>query len=319
MNVLILSAAAKVPLVRAFIEAAHAREGKVFAADLGADNAAMFEADHALVLPRSDAPDFIDTLVRVCGANQIGLIVPTRDSELGVLSAAKPTFVDAGVTVMAPGAAALAICQDKRRFVEFCASRGLATPHTYAAGEPPMRFPVFVRPVRGSGGKGAGRVDTLADLPTGRDLLVQDLATAPEYSIDALMDFSGRPLQAVARRRLVVRDGEAVKSRTEDLADLVDQALGLCSALGLVGHNVVQAFHSSEKGVQFIEINPRFGGASNLSIQAGLASPERILQMLAGEDVEAARERPIVHGLTMLRHAEDRFVTEADLAAVLER
>ncbi len=319
MNVLVLSAAAKVLLVRAFAEACHARGGRVFAADLGPDNAALFEADRAVILPRSDAPDFTDTLLQFCRENRIGLLVPTRDSELAVLAAAKARFAEAGVAVLAPDPEALEVCQDKRRFVEFCAARGLATPRTYAIGEHPPGFPVFARPVRGAGGKGAGRVETLDDLPDGHDVLVQDLVTAPEYSIDVLLDLSGRPLQAVARQRLVVRDGEAVKSRTEALPDLVAQSLALCGALGLVGHNVVQAFHSSETGVQFIEINPRFGGASNLSIQAGLASPHRILQMLAGEDAEAARERPIVHGLTMLRHAEDRFVTEADLAAVLER
>ena len=40
MNVLILSAAAKVLLVRAFGAACHAREGQVFAADVGPDNSA---------------------------------------------------------------------------------------------------------------------------------------------------------------------------------------------------------------------------------------------------------------------------------------
>lgn len=318
MNVLILSAAAKVLLVRAFAEAAHARGGKVFAADLGADNAALFEADQAVILPRSDAPDFIDTLTRFCADHAIRLVVPTRDSELGVLASAKSGLAKAGVTVLAPGSHALGVCQDKRRFVAFCAAQGLGTPRTFAQDELPASFPVFVRPVSGAGGKGARRVESALDLPEGEDLLVQAFATAPEYSIDVLLDLAGRPLQAVARRRLLVRDGEAVKSQIEDAPGLVDAALALCGALGLIGHNVVQAFYAPETGAQFIEINPRFGGASNLSIQAGLGSPERILQMLEGR-TEAADLRPITVGLTMLRYAEDRFVTDTDLAAVLER
>ena len=129
------------------------------------------------------------------------------------------------------------------------------------------------------------------------------------------MSLDGAPLQAVARRRLQVQDGEATKSRTQDVPALTDQALKLCAALGLVGHNVVQAFHD-DAGTRFIEINPRFGGASNLSIQAGLASPERILQMARGQDVEAARPRAIAYGLTMLRYSQDRIVTDAELAAL---
>lgn len=319
MNVLVLSAAAKVMLVRAFGEAAHARGGQVFAADLGPDNAALFEADRAVLLPRSDAPEFADTLAQFCAEHRIGLVVPTRDAELTALSAARVRLAGLGTIALAPAPAALESCQDKRRFVEVCAAQGLSTPRTYAPGETPDRFPVFVRPVRGAGGKGARRVDTPEALGSDGDLLVQALETAPEYTVDVLLDLTGKPLQAVARRRLAVRDGEAVKSRVEDLPVLAAQALSLCAALGLVGHNVVQAFYTPEGGARFIEVNPRFGGASNLSIRAGLASPERILQMVAGEGEAAAAPRPIAYGLTMLRYAQDRFVTDADLAAVMER
>lgn len=319
MNVLILSAAAKVLLVRAFAEAAHARCGRVFAADLTTDNAALFEADHAVLLPRSDAPGYRDALVRCCADREIKVVVPTRDAELGVLADARADLAAVGATAVVAGRAALELCQDKRRFAQACAEQGLATPRTYAAGETPERFPVFVRPVRGAGGKGARRIDTAEQLPSGEDLLVQDLETAAEYTVDVLMDLAGQPLQAVARQRLLVRDGEAVKSKVADMPDLTDPALRLCAALGLVGHNVVQAFHTPGEPPRFIEINPRFGGASNLSIRAGLASPERLLQMIQGAHDDAAAPRPIAYGLTMLRYAEDRFVTEAELAAVAGR
>ena len=316
MNVLILSAAAKVLLIRAFGAACHARDGQVFAADLGPDNAALFEADGAIILPRTDAAEFPDALAQVCAARQIRLVVPTRDAELAVLAAAQGRLEASGVAVLVPGATALDICQDKRRFVAFCTAKGLATPRTYAVGETPAQFPVFVRPVQGAGGKGAIAVTRPEDLPDDADLLVQDLETAPEFTVDVLCDLEGRPLQAVVRRRLSVRDGEAVKSRVEAVPDLEAQAMALCGALGLVGHNVVQAFYASERGARFIEVNPRFGGASNLSIQAGLASPERILQMLAGQGEAAAAPRVITQGLTMLRYAEDRIVTASELAAL---
>lgn len=316
MNVLILSAAAKVPLVRAFGEAAHARGGNVLAADLGPDNAALFEADGAVILPRSDTRGFADALAKACAAHAVRLVVPTRDAELPMLAAARDRLAGEGVTALVASPDALQLCQDKRRFTDFCAAEGLATPHTYAPGEAPERFPVFVRPVTGAGGQGARRIDRAEDLRPGENLLIQALETDPEYTVDVLLDLSGRPLQAVARRRLQVRAGEAVKSRVVDAPELEEQALALCAALGLVGHNVVQAFHAPGRPPRFIEVNPRFGGASNLSIRAGLASPERILQMVEGRGAEAAAPRPIAYGLTLLRYAEDRFVTEADLAAL---
>jgi carbamoyl-phosphate synthase large subunit len=316
MNVLILSAGAKALLVRSFAEAAHARGGRVFAADLSPDNAALFEADQAILLPPSDTPAFETALLEACAAHNIDLVAPTRDGELAALAALKGRLAAIGATALVADDAALAICRDKRRFVDFCRDHGFAAPATYGLGERPQRFPVFVRPVAGAGGKGARIVADAADLGPTDDLLVQALETAPEYSVDVLMDLSGRPLQAVARRRLLVRDGEAVKSRVEAAPALTDKALALAAAVGLIGHNVVQAFYAPEIGPRFIEINPRFGGASNLSIQAGLASPERLLQMLQGHGEAAAAPRPITLGLTMLRYSQDRLVSEAELAAL---
>ena len=316
MNVLILSAAAKVLLVRAFREAAAPLGGRVFAADLTPDNAALFEADQAILLPPSASPGYGPALEKACADHAIRLVVPTRDADLPILAGLKPALAARGVTVLVADAAALETCQDKAAFVAFCAVHGLATPKTFAPGVTPDAFPVFVRPRTGAGGRGARRIDRAEDLPMDEDLVVQAFETAPEYSIDVLMDLVGRPLQAVARRRLQVRDGEAVKSRTEDLPVLTGQALQLCAALGLVGHNVVQAFYSPEAGARFIEINPRFGGASNLSIKAGLASPERIVQMVAGETARAAQARAVTYDLTMLRYSEDRILDAAALAAV---
>ena len=74
-----------------------------------------------------------------------------------------------------------------------------------------------------------------------------------------------------------------------------------------MGHSVVQAFWSEQNGPRLIEVNPRFGGASTLSIRAGLDSPRRIIGMLRG-DPAAYLNGPIKVGLVMHRVAEDVFV-----------
>jgi carbamoyl-phosphate synthase large subunit len=88
-------------------------------------------------------------------------------------------------------------------------------------------------------------------------------------------------------------------------------ALDLCARLGCIGHNVVQAFYRRETGPLLIEVNPRFGGASNLSIRAGLDSPSRIIALLAGE--KPRNPRPIRFGLTMLRYSEDMIIEDAEV------
>ena len=320
VNVLILSASAKVLLVAAFREAVAPLGGQVVAADVTPDNAALLAADHAALLPRDDDPRFAPALIDLCRQQRIGLVVPTRDGELCLLARLADGLRTVGATALVAAAPALAMCQDKRRFVAFCQENGLPVPRTWAPGERPDAFPVFVRPICGAGGRDAGPIATAEafDLATpGREMLVQERVRGQEYTVDVLMDLAGRPLQAIARTRLALRAGEAVKSRVEDRPDLAALGLSICTRLGLVGHNVVQLF-DTPAGPQLIEVNPRFGGASNLAIRAGLDSPARIVQLLTGRHTEAVASRPIRFGLTMLRHASDLLI-DADALAHLGR
>ena len=317
MNVLILSAAAKVLLVEAFRDAVADRSGRVFAADIAPDSAALHVADQGLILPRSHEPGFIPALKRVCREYRIGLVVPTRDAELPVLSPWRNELAAGGTTILVASPETIALCQDKRRFAAFCRTEGFPIAHTYEPDEMPARFPVFVRPITGAGGAGARRIDNVAqwrDLGAERTgLIIQDCIEADEYTVDTLMDLEGRPIQAVARRRLLVRGGEAQKSRVEDAPALTDLALAIGARLRLVGHNVIQCFRGGSDALNLIEVNPRFGGASNLSIVAGLDSPRRLVALALG-DRSASAPRPIRYGLGMLRYSRDVIVEPDDIA-----
>lgn len=315
-NVLITACGAKVALVRAFRRAATARGSRVYAADVSDLAVAQYEADVPIRLPPWGGPEYGEVVMTVCRQNDIGLLVPTADRELEYLLPIAESLRQMGVSVLLPSAKGLAVCRDKSAFVSFCQKHGFPVPMTWALDETPSRFPVYVRPRAGQGGLGVGLVKTPSLLCALRqemsDLVIQEYIDDPEYSVDLLMDLEGHPLQAVARRRLVVHGGEAQVSQVERQDALTDQVMALGHALGLVGHNVVQAFYSPGKGIRFIEVNPRFGGASNLSIEAGLDSPARLLALAAGD--ESAREpRPIRYGLTMLRHGEDRFLMPAKI------
>ena len=307
MNVLITSAAAKVLLVQAFQHAAAPHGGKAFTADVVETCAAGLFADRHFTVKRIDAPGAREELLDLCATHAVRLIVPTRDGELPFFAEHKAAFAARGVTVLVPDETRLAVCQDKRRFGEAITAAGLAAIPLVdpASGA----FPLFVRPATGAGGRGAMRINSaseLAALGPLDDVLVHPFIAAPEYSIDLLMDIEGAPLQAVVRERKQVVTGESKITTVIDHPALESQTLKLGKALGLVGHNTVQAFDDPQRGPLFIEVNPRFGGASNCSIEAGLQSPARILALLAGDD-SARLPRSIRHGLTMYRYAQDVF------------
>lgn len=306
-NVLVTSAAAKVPLIQGF-QSALQGAGRVFSADITADCAAAHLSDGHFVVARNDVPGALDQLLELCVSNEIGLVVPTRDGELPGLAAVRERFAARGVFIHVALPETVAICQNKRVFSHFLTTRGLPPVPLLDPAASNLAFPVFVRPVSGSAGRGARAVGSrreLEDALAMDDCLVHPLIKAPEYSIDLLMDLEGRrALDAVCRERIQVVAGESKISRVTYLPELAAMVKRVGEALRLVGHNTVQAFLDPDRGPLLIEINPRFGGASNLSIQAGLASPRRILQMLQG-DAAACRPADIDIGATMFRYPQD--------------
>lgn len=306
-NVLITSAAAKIPLIQSFQKALQGK-GKVFSADISSDCAAAHLSDGHFVVKRLDAPGAIEQLLALCAQKAIGLIVPTRDGELAGLAAARERFAAQAVCVLVASPETIAICQNKRIFSRFLQDHCLPSIPLLDPKASDISFPVFVRPVYGAAGRGARSVESaheLTSLLSGNDYLVHPLIEAPEYSIDLLMDLSGKhALDAVCRERLQVVAGESKISRVVDLPALSALVKRLGETLGLVAHNTVQAFLDPQHGPLFIEINPRFGGASNLSIQAGLASPRRILELLHNDSL-AYQPATIAIGATMFRYAQD--------------
>jgi carbamoyl-phosphate synthase large subunit len=312
-NVLITSAARKVLLVRAFRAAmAGLGVGRVLAADLSPWAVALLEAEGVVSLPRTDDAGFGDALDRACATDGIGLVVPTRDDELPVMAALRDRLATAGTVILVSSEDAVAACRDKLRFAEAAAAAGFECPRTV---QPPVRdFPVFVKPRIGAGGRGAGIVATPEGLARARDAiladggepLTQEVVEGTEFTVDVFIDRDGRPISCVPRERVVVVAGESVVSRTVRDEELSDATLRLCGALELTGHLTVQALRTPER-IVFLEINPRYGGASNLGFAAGAPTPEYAIRSARGERQEPRLGRYDV-ALVMLRYADDRFV-----------
>ena len=291
--------------------------GRVIAADVDRQAAALYEADAGVLIPRTDDPGFVDALLELCGREAIGLVIPTRDGELPAFAAAADRFAAAGTFVLVSPPGAIERCQDKRAFVDAVAAAGLETPRLIDA-PGPGEFPVFVKPRRGAGARGAGAAADAAALAAmradlGGDAIVQELIKAPELTVDTFLDLDSRPISCVARERLVVVAGESVVTRTVADPELVDATLRLCTLLGLVGHVTVQAFRLPDR-ITFIEINPRYGGAATLGFEAGAPTPEFALRLARGETLEP-RLGTYEVGLTMLRSSSDRFLRAGELLA----
>jgi len=156
--------------------------------------------------------------------------VPTRDEELPIFAEHRDRFARAGARVMVAPPGVIATCQDKIRFLDACASAGVATP---ARVEPAgtAAYPLFVKPRFGKGGRGARRVDGPEELAHALrrfpDAVVQEFVEAAEFTVDLFADFEGRVLSAVPRERVVVFGGESFVSRVVKSPEIVAAATRL--------------------------------------------------------------------------------------------
>lgn len=318
MNILISSASRKVGLVRAFQSAlARLGGGSVIAVDTSPFSPALYAADRHFLVPASTEPGFVEELLRICRMEQIRVIVPSRDEELPVFAEARERFETRGVRVIVPSSQTLSICQDKLAFVRFCREHGFGIPHTYDIDQRyNARFPLFVKPRFGKGGKGAQRVLNNAELNAlngeSSDWVVQEYIDCPEYTIDLFSDFDSRVVSVVPRLRILVVGGESYVSRTSKKEEhLISEAARLALELRLVGHNTIQCFWDGVQ-MKFIEVNPRFGGGAALGFAAGADTPVMLLRLVAG-DALPSRIGEYEADLVMLRFTEDFFFSAGAL------
>lgn len=298
MNILIASANDKRALIEQFRSALQALglKGKVIAADSRDDAPAARYADRFVRQPEDNAADYAQQWLDLCGDIPVDLLVPTRDAELPAMTALKPAMAAINTRLLVAPLVALEVCLDKIRFYEFCMQHGFPVLPRIDVPDK-SALPAFARFRVGEGSRSAFAVRSLKAWPErADDYLVQPWCRDREFSVDVLFSLAGKPLQAVVRERIEVVNGESVMTRVVDHPVMEELALKLCSKLGIIGPAVVQCFDSPQHGPRLIECNLRFGGASMVSVSAGLDSCERILLDVMGKTEQAEMARNIHYG-----------------------
>jgi hypothetical protein len=130
-----------------------------------------------------------------------------------------------------------------------------------------------VKPVNGQGSVGLTFCDThnmikAAVQSATSEILVEEYIDGIEYTVDVVC-YNGELINAVPRKRLKVRGGEVVVAQVEMNRQIIEIARRLCAALA---ESMVFNFQVIATGGKlfFIEMNPRFGGGSDLTIAAGV-------------------------------------------------
>lgn len=318
MNVLITAAGRRTSLVRAFADEAHKRDGLVYASDVDGLAPALYLADEAVRTRHTEDPGYIADLLEVVERHEIKLVVPTIDADLPILASSQASFAALGCRLAVSAASFVDITRDKHQTGVTFGAAGIHVPWSWLppvaqVGDLPPR--VFAKPRRGSASQDqyhVAREELDGVLPLVSDPIVQEVLTGSEITIDALLDFDGRPIHFVPRFRLRTLGGESVQGVTLEhdagVEDWIERVLRLCSRLGAMGPLTIQAFQTAH-GLVLSEINPRFGGGFPLALAAGGAYAAWLLDMVEGRQVPP-RLRAYESGLYMTRYNVEHFTRQ---------
>lgn len=314
-RVLISSAAAKIPLLKAVRDALQHHAGEdadvaVIAGDAAPDVISAYFADEFWQMPRlSELAG--EALLADLRARDIHAVIPTRDGELAFWAARREELAAAGIAVMVANPAAVEACTDKVRFAERLEDINLpAIPTELKVCE--GEYPRVVKERFGAGSRGIGlnlsRAQAAEFAERMDQPIFQPFIEGEEFSIDAYFTRQGKCHGAIARRRMLVIGGESKITETVDDPHLLDLCRDTGEYLGLDGgHAVFQVIYTPQGHAYVVECNARFGGASSLSLAAGLPSFRWFLEEAeTGAPITPFTPAPVP--LRQVRYSEDLLI-----------
>lgn len=302
-----------------------AGKGTVVATDNWSVAPAIFLADKQYMVPKIHDDAYIPTVLDICRKENIKAVATFIDPEIEILAANRELFIAEGVLPLCPTRETARLCFDKYQMYLHMKSHGVRTVLTYdsigsfskglEAGE--ISFPVFIKPVSGSGSVGARRVDTMPELEMlfseGRfSYIIQELMTGGDCDADVYVDcISHKPVAAFSKRKIETRIGGASKTISFKDPALFEFIEEVCSVLELSGPCDMDFFYKDGK-YYLSEINPRFGGAYLHAYGAGVNFVDLICK-----NIDGVENQPAIgaydEGVLMLMYDDVVITTEKEL------
>lgn len=245
---------------------------------VGTDNKSTAPAlqmcDVQCVVPRITEPGYVDLILDICRKNDVKAITTLIDPEIEILAANAERFRKIGVIPLCPAKESAKYCFDKFELYKYLKEKGIRTPLTFhdwyefvtALEKGEISFPVFMKPICGSGSVGAHKVNTLeqaeADWNSGEhDYIIQELMTGGDCDADVFVDcISHKAVAAFSKRKIETRIGGASKTISFKDPKLFAFIEEVCNVFTFSGP-LDMDFFIKDGEYYLSEINPRFGGA----------------------------------------------------------
>lgn len=315
MNILILSSGTRNKIVQYFKKTLK-ENGNVVCTDMSNIAPSIYEADKFYIVPRMTAPGYLDVILNICEKEKIDGVLSLIDPELSLLAANKDKFEAISTTVIGSSYELCEMSLDKFKMYNWLTDRGYKCAKSYMDKEEffadvengKVKYPVFVKPVRGSASIAISKVydKKMVELlfASEKDLMLQEFLDGQEIGADVYIDMvSGEVISIFTKKKILMRAGEtdkAVSFKDKKLFDLIKKFV---SEAGYNGQIDIDIFEVN--GEYYIsEVNPRFGGGYPHAYESGADHMKLILNNLEGRANECVIGENYEAGIYMMKYNE---------------
>lgn len=314
MNLLILSCGTRDKVVQYFKNAFEGA-GKIVATDASPFAPALYEADGHYIVPRITEPGYLDRILDICKKEEIKGVLSLIDPELSLIAKHREAFERIGVTVIGSSYELCERTLDKWALYRWMTAHGYPCAKSYirmedfkaAAAAKEVRFPVFVKPVRGSA---SIRIAKAEDMETaeflfshGEQMMIQEFMDGQEIGADVYIDMISREVVSIfTKKKLVMRAGETDKAVSFIDERLFTEIKRFAEENGFTGQIDIDIFEK-DGTYYFSEVNPRFGGGYPHAYACGADHMTLIKNNLSGK-INEKRIGGYAAGKVMMKYNE---------------
>nr|WP_315229876.1 ATP-grasp domain-containing protein [uncultured Limnohabitans sp.] len=228
-------------------------------------------ADAFYKVPAAKDPIFRERIMEILQTEKVTTYIPILNDEL--VLAAELAKIEAYKNIDFWSSDIYAACVDKDFADKWLCTIGVRTPDVATAQQLQEADRVwFTKPRNGFGSKGVGYLtsaEVMALSETDRkELLIQEVCTSPEVTVDSFWDFEKNNGYAYCRERIEIKSGVCTKARLFYDAELSNFAKLIGQALRQKGIICFQAMRST-RGWVVTDLNLRSGAGTAMTCAAG--------------------------------------------------
>ncbi len=299
---------------------------EIIGLDMNPLSAGFSLCDRYALVPRTSAPDFKDTLIKICREEKPEAVFVCSPTELLFFSEHQAELKETlKLTSLVNSLEAVRMGSDKFLTVEFLRKSGFAFPETAllkdeAGAASVVRkcgFPLIVKPRFGFSSEHVYTVNSSDEIKTLQTLLpdavLQEKLHGPEYT-SGTVSGNDKKVRAVILLHRELLQGTTY--RTELLMDteVEKQVAAITESFGAIGPCNLQ-FKIKDGRVVVFEINPRFSGTSGIRHLYGFNDCEMSFELL---HLGLEPAKPVLKPAVVLRYWNEMVILDSDFSRLRE-